>query len=46
MRSRKAADQGSVHAQCYLGTMYAQGQGVPQSYKEALAWYRKAAGHM
>ena len=47
MSFRKAADQGHAQAQCNLGSMYKQGQGVPQSYKAALVWYRKAAdqGH-
>ncbi len=26
-----------------LGQMYKQGEGVPQDYKEAASWYRKAA---
>jgi TPR repeat protein len=26
-----------------LGAMYAEGQGVPHDYAEALKWYRKAA---
>ena len=30
-------------AQINLGGMYDQGQGVVQSFKEALVWYRKAA---
>jgi len=30
-------------AQGNLGLMYAKGQGVPQDYKEAFKWYRKAA---
>ena len=34
-------------AQCNLGGMYDKGIGVKQDYKEAVAWYRKAAeqGH-
>lgn len=44
---RKAADQGHLPAQCSLGSMYANGRGVPQDYTQAVAWYRKAAdqGH-
>ena len=38
-----AVDQGHAGAQCNLGAMYANGQGVPQNFKEALVWYRKAA---
>ena len=30
-------------AQNSLGYMYSQGKGVPQDYKEAAKWYRKAA---
>jgi uncharacterized protein len=26
-----------------LGAMYANGQGVPQDYAEAVSWFRKAA---
>ena len=40
---RKAADQGDAAAQSNLGVMYANGQGVPQDYAEAVQWYRKAA---
>ena len=30
-------------AQLNLGLMYAQGQGVPQDYKEAIKWFRLSA---
>ena len=30
-------------AQYNLGVMYAQGQGVPQNYKQAVYWYKKSA---
>ena len=30
-------------AQLNLGLMYAQGQGVPQDYKEEIKWYRLIA---
>ena len=30
-------------AQNYLGHMYSTGEGVPQDYGKAVAWYRKAA---
>jgi TPR repeat protein len=33
----------STSAQCNLGYMYEQGQGVQQDFKQAVAWYRKAA---
>ena len=38
-----AADKGSEVAQVGLGIMYANGQGVPQVYEEAIKWYRLAA---
>jgi uncharacterized protein len=43
----KAADQGDADAQNILGSVYADGEGVPQDYVQAAAWYRKAAeqGH-
>ena len=37
------ADQGNADAQVNLGVLYANGEGVPQSYDEALKWYHKAA---
>jgi TPR repeat protein len=40
---RKAADQGYAKAQYSLGRLYDIGQGVPQSYTEAVKWYRLAA---
>ncbi len=39
----QAAEQGNAKSQFYLGVMYAKGQGVPQSEKQAEHWYRKAA---
>jgi TPR repeat protein len=46
-RMRKAAEQGHVDAQIYLGWMYANGQGVPKDAAKAVEWYRRAAeqGH-
>ena len=38
-----AAEQGHARAQCFLGTLYADGDGVNQDFKEAEKWYRKAA---
>jgi uncharacterized protein len=35
--------RGDVQAQTYLGFLYAQGHGVPQSYVRAAYWYRRAA---
>lgn len=37
------ADHGNADAQVNIGVLHANGEGVPQSYVEALAWYRKAA---
>ena len=41
------AELGEAEAQKQLGSIYAKGQGVKQSYAEAAKWYRKAAdqGH-
>jgi TPR repeat protein len=40
---RKAAEQGYVTAQAFLGAAYDLGKGVTQDYAQAAAWYRKAA---
>ena len=40
---RKAADQGHADAQYNLGSMYSNGQGVPQDYVEAHKWHNLAA---
>ena len=37
------AEQGDAIAQGGLGGLYALGQGVPQNYRLAAEWYRKAA---
>jgi uncharacterized protein len=37
------AEHGDAEAQSVLGTMYVEGQGVPQDYKEAIKWYRLSA---
>lgn len=37
------AARGNADAQANLGFLYAHGHGLPQDYKEAGAWYRKAA---
>ena len=44
---RLEAEQGNVNAQCNLGEMYYDGDGVPQDYQEALKWFSLAAeqGH-
>jgi len=40
---RVRAEQGDAEAEYQLARMYNKGQGVQQSYGEALRWYRKAA---
>lgn len=42
---RPLADKGQVLAEYILGLMYANGQGVPENYGEALKWLQKAAEH-
>ena len=37
------ATRGDAEAQTYLGFLYSQGYGVPQSYVLAAYWYRRAA---
>ena len=37
------AQEGDAVAQNMAGVMYHIGGGVPQDYKQALAWYRKSA---
>jgi len=37
------ANQGNVEAQYDLGVRYANGEGVPQDYAQAVKWYRLAA---
>jgi TPR repeat protein len=41
--AKKAAKQGNVEAQSFLGLMYSEGLGVAQDYKQAVYWYQKAA---
>jgi TPR repeat protein len=40
---RPLAEQGNAVAQFSLGSMYENGQGVPQDYKTAVKWYTLAA---
>ena len=40
---RAVAEQGDATAQLNLGVRYANGEGVPQDYAEAVRWYRLAA---
>jgi S1-C subfamily serine protease len=42
-QTKKEAEQGDAVAQFNLGLMYANGDGVPQDYKEVVKWYRLAA---
>ena len=41
--TRALAEQGDANAQYQLAGVYYQGKGVPQSYNDAVVWYRKAA---
>ncbi len=41
--SQPLADQGNAAAQYYVGSMYATGRGLPQSYPEAARWIRRSA---
>jgi len=41
--AQPAAKRGDPEAQCILGLLYGNGQGVAQDYAEALRWYQKAA---
>ena len=40
---RLTAEQGIAGAQCRLGVMYADGQGVMQDDRESVRWFRLAA---
>src|SRR5260370_19761902 len=40
---RPLAEQGSPEAQFNLGLLYADGQGVPQDYSEAITWFQRSA---
>jgi uncharacterized protein len=42
-RTIASAEHGNAHAQAILGFMYANGQGVPQSYDLAADWYERSA---
>ena len=42
----KAAKQGNLVAEFYLGLMYAEGLGVEQNYLTALSWFKKASHPM
>ena len=41
--TKELAEGGDAEAQNNLGAMYYNGEGVPQDYKEAVKWQRKAA---
>ncbi len=43
---RKSAEQGDANAQYNLGSMYYDGQGVPQDYAQAHMWYNLAASRI
>ena len=40
---KQSAEQGNTNAQCYLGVMYQNGNGVTKDDKLAVFWYQKAA---
>ena len=40
---RKSAEQGNVPGLWKMGVCYYVGYEVPQDYKQAICWYRKAA---
>jgi hypothetical protein len=40
---QQEANQGFANAQFRLGFICASGQGVPQDFAQAVAWWRKAA---
>ena len=39
----KAAEQGSIQAQCDVGFLYQYGEGISKDVTKAVKWYRKAA---
>lgn len=41
----KAAEEGDVNAQRWIGVMYNIGYGVKSDYEEAVKWFRLAADH-
>lgn len=43
LQARAAAERGDAGAQCRLGDMYYNGEGVPQNYTTAAEWYGRAA---
>ena len=42
----RAAKQGDVDAQFSVAQMYEDGDVVPQDYRQAVTWYKKAADHV
>src|SRR5262249_34705445 len=43
--ARRKADKGDPIAQFELGTMYANGVGIPKDDAQAVIWFRRAAEH-
>jgi TPR repeat protein len=41
--TKKKAEAGDAYAQCSLGYMYKEPNGVPRDYAEAMKWFRLAA---
>jgi TPR repeat protein len=42
---KSKALEGDADAQFNLGQIYRKGEGVPQDYKEAVKWFKKATEH-
>jgi TPR repeat protein len=40
---KQKAAQGDKEAQSAIGAMYHEGKGIPKDYKQAVAWFTKAA---
>ena len=41
--ARRAADKGEAFGELHMGTLYAEGWGVPQDKREASRWWAKSA---
>ena len=39
-----AANEGDARAQCSLGVLYEEGDGVKKDFVRAVAWHRRSAG--
>jgi TPR repeat protein len=43
VNGKPLSEQGNANTQFNLGAMYDERQGVPQNYKTAVKWYKRAA---